>query len=285
MTWPRAAAGGLGWAFAVAALALGCGGPIESEEPIVTEAPPTAPVTPAGDRIELVVFGAASLRDVLAAAKAVYEADHPEVTITVAADSSAALRTQIEQGALADVFLSADIANAQQLVDAGLTRGPPVGFASNALALVAPAANPAGIEGPADLARPGVKIVAAGDDVPITVYASTVVARLAELPGYPSGFPAAYKANVVSHEANVRTVLTKVELGEADAGFVYVTDAVSSNEVRVIPLPADTNVTAGYAGVVLLDAVHPDEASRFLAWIAGLDGQAVLARFGFGPRA
>ncbi|HSL97623.1 MAG TPA: molybdate ABC transporter substrate-binding protein [Candidatus Deferrimicrobiaceae bacterium] len=284
MTRRRAAPGRLGWAVALAALVLGCGGPVESVEPVVTEAPPTPPVTPAGDRVELVVFGAASLRDVLAAAKAVYEADHPEVTLSVAADSSAALRTQIEQGALADVFLSADITNAQQLADAGLTRGPPVEFASNALALVVPSANPARIEGPADLARPGVKIVAAGEDVPITAYASIVVASLAALPGYPSGFAAAYLANVVSHEANVRAVLTKVELGEADAGFVYVTDAVSSSDVRVIPLPADNNVTAGYAGVVPLDAVHPDEASRFLAWIAGPDGQAVLARFGFGPR-
>jgi len=252
---------------------------------VVTEAPPTAPGTPAGDRFELVVFGAASLRDALAAIKAVYEADHPEVTITVAADSSAALRTQIEQGALADVFLSADTLNPQRLVEAGLTTGPALEFASNAVALVVPLANPAGIEAPVDIVRPGTKVVAAGEDVPITIYTAMVVAAVASTPGYPAGFVAAYEANVVSREANVRAVLTKIELGEADAGFVYVTDAVASSQVRVIPLPPGTNVAARYAGVVLGDAVRPAEAARFLAWIAGPDGQAVLARFGFGPLA
>jgi molybdate transport system substrate-binding protein len=272
------------WVAVLAALLLGCAGePDESEPAIITEAPHTAPVSPTGDRVELLVFGAASLRDVLAAAKAVYEEDHPNIDLTVAADSSAALRTQIEQGAAADVFLSADTVNAERLVEAGLTSGDAVVFARNAVALVVPPDNPAGIETPADLADPGVKIVAAGEDVPISVYAEQVVEQLAALPGYPAGFAAAYRANIVSREDNVRSVLAKVELGEADAGFVYVTDAVASSAVRVVPVPAESNVAATYAAVVLADAPEPAEARRFLDWMAGPDGQAVLTRFGFGP--
>lgn len=262
----------------------GCAGaPDESEPPVITEAPPTAPPTLIGERVELVVFGAASLRDALAAAKSVYEMDHPTITLTVAADSSAALRTQIEQGAAADVFLSADSVNAQRLVEAGFADGEPVAFAQNALALVVPSSNPAGIQAPADLADPGVKIIAAGEDVPITLYAQEVVRKLAGLAGYPAGFAVAYGANVVSREDNVRAVLAKLELAEGDAGFVYVTDAVSSTQVQVVPLPAGTNVAATYAGVVVGDSTQPAEARQFLEWIAGPDGQAVLARFGFGP--
>lgn len=268
----------------LAGVLLGCGSGVEeSEPPVITEAPPTAPIAPSGDRVELIVFGAASLNEVLAAAKAVYESDHPNVTLTVATDSSAALRTQIEQGALADVFLSADALNPGRLAEAGLTSGEPVVFARNALALVVPLSNPAGISTPADLADPGVKIVAAGQDVPITVYAETVVDQLAAQPGYASGFAAAYGRNIVSREDNVRAILAKLELGEGDAGFVYVTDAVGSSDVRVVPLPPGTNVAATDAGVVLRDAPAPSEARRFLDWIAGPDGQAVLTRFGFGP--
>jgi molybdate transport system substrate-binding protein len=270
----------------VATLLLACSGvPEESDPPVVTEAPQTAPISPTGERVELLVFGAASLRDALAAAKAVYESDHPHVTVIVAADSSAALRTQIEQGAAADVFLSADSANAERLVEAGLASGEAVAFARNAVALVVPLDNPAGIETPADLADQGVQIVAAGEDVPVTVYADQVVDNLAALPGYPDGFAVAYERNIVSREDNVRAVLAKLELGEGDAGFVYVTDAVASTQVRVVPLPPGSNVAATYAGVALRDAPEPTEARRFLDWIAGPDGQAVLTRFGFGPPA
>lgn len=274
---------GLAGAVALATVLLGCGEAVESEPPVETVAPPTAPATPSGDRVELIVFAAASLRNVLAAAKATFEADHPGTTITVAADSSAALRTQIEQGASADVFLSADASNPDRLVEAGLTDGAGEVFASNGLALVVPVANPAGIEAPSDLARPGVKIVAGGLDVPLTGYVDDLVARLGAVPGYPSDFVAAYRSNIVSREDNVRAVLAKLELGEGDAGFVYVTDAVTASEVRVVPLPGGLNVRAVYVGVVLRSSAEPAAARRFLDWIAGPDGQGVLAGFGFGP--
>jgi molybdate transport system substrate-binding protein len=255
--------------------------PAIAAQPTATPEPsPSAP--PA---VELSIFGAASLRPVLDAVRPAYEAAHPGVTLIIATDSSAALATQIEQGAPADVFLSADTTNAQRLVDGGFAAGAAAVFAANALAVIVPAGNPAGLTTPADLARPGVKVIAAGDEVPITKYAAQLVANLARLPGYPPGFEVAYAANVVSREDNVRAVAAKVELGEGDAGIVYVTDAAASARVATLPVPDDGNVLAAYAGVVVAASDHVEAARAFLDWMIGSDGQAILASFGFRPPA
>jgi molybdate transport system substrate-binding protein len=233
----------------------------------------------------LTVFGAASLGGALDDVRSAYEAAVPGAALTISTDSSAALETQIEQGAPADVFLSADTAQPQKLIDAGLVRGDPVVFARNRLTVIVPAGNPGKVASAADLARPGLKIVAAGDEVPISRYAGQLVANLAREPGYPSGFSAAYAANVVSKEDNVRAVVAKVALGEGDAAIVYQTDAAASANVRTIDLPDDANVYASYAGVVVTRASRADAAAAFLAWLAGPDGQAILATFGFLPPA
>jgi molybdate transport system substrate-binding protein len=150
------------------------------------------------------------------------------------------------------------------------------------LALVVPTGNPAGIASPFDLARPGVRLVAAGATVPITEYAAQMVGILAGLPGAPRDFAAAVEASVVSREDNARAVLAKIELGEGDAAIVYATDATAAGDaVELIPLPEAAKVPVTYAAVVLRDAPHPQAAARFLAWLAGAEGQAVLARFGF----
>jgi len=117
---------------------------------------------------ELVVFAAASLRRAVEQAAAAFEASHPGTTVTVSTDSSSALATQIEQGAPADVFLSADTTNPQKLVDGGFAADPATPFAANALTVVTPTDNPAGLASSADLAQPGVRIIAARDAVPIT---------------------------------------------------------------------------------------------------------------------
>jgi molybdate transport system substrate-binding protein len=246
---------------------------------------PAPAVAPNAERVDLLILGAASLRRVLEAVEEAYEAAHPGTTITISTDSSAALATQIELGAPADVFLSADTVNAQRLVDAGLADGEPVVFAENRLTIIVPTGNPAGIASPADLARPGLRIVAAGEEVPITKYAAELVANLAGEPGYPSDFAAAYEANVVSREDNVKAVVAKIELGEGDAGIVYVTDAAASGEVETVAVPDRANVRAHFAGVVIEASRHRDAARAFLAWFAGPAGQAILARFGFLPPA
>lgn len=244
----------------------------------------SGPGTPSSsDPVELVVFGAASLKGVLEQARTAYEGAHPGTSLTISTDSSATLVTQIEQGAPVDVFLSADTNSPQRLVDDGLATGGLVPFAGNALAVIVPVGNPAGLASPADLANAGVKVIAAGDQVPITTYATRLVANLAQQPGYPVGFESAYAANVVSREENVKAVVAKIELGEGDAGIVYLTDATAARNVEMLDVPEDANVSATYAGVVVEGSDHRDAAAAFLDWLAGADGRAMLQEFGFLP--
>jgi len=232
--------------------------------------------TTSGSTDALTVYAAASLKDAIEHVVTVYETAVPGATISLATGSSATLRTQVEQGAPADVFLSADQANPRKLVESGLTDGPVVDFAGTTLAIIVPVTDPAGIRTPADLARPGVKVIAAGADVPITTYARRVVANL--------GIAVAYDANVVSREDNVRAVVAKIELGEGDAAIVYATDAAMSDKVSTVDIPVGANVTAVYAGVVVKSSRHAAAAHAFLTWLAGPDGRAELGRFGFTPR-
>ena len=230
---------------------------------------------------QLTVLGAASLRSVLDEARTVYEASRPETTLVISTDSSAAIETQIEQGADADVFLSADTTNPQKLVDGGFAEGEAVVFAGNELTIVVPADNPGGIETWADLADDGVKVIAAGEEVPITGYASQLIANLAMQPDAPAGYAAAYAANIVSREENVKALLGKIELGEGDAGIVYLTDAVASTKVKTVDVPEGANIPVTYAGVVVKSSHDIQGARAFLDWFVGPDGQAILARFGF----
>jgi molybdate transport system substrate-binding protein len=247
----------------------------------------TAPASfgPSAAGGELTIYGAASLKAALDLAKTAYEATHPGTTLTISTDSSSALETQIEQGAPADVFLSADSTNPQKLVDKGLADAPPVPFAANELTIVVPAANPAAISSPADLAKPGIKVIGAGDTVPITKYATQLVQNLATQPGYPADFVARYDANVASKEDNVKALLAKIELGEGDAGIVYVTDAEASGKVRTVDVPDAANVAAAYDGVVLRPSGNAAAAKDFLDWVAGPDGQSILHGLGFLPPA
>jgi molybdate transport system substrate-binding protein len=248
--------------------------------PATTAPPPAATAAPSGG---LTIFAAASLKAVLAKVKTTYEAAHPGTTLTISTDSSSALETQIEQGAPADVFLSADTTNPQKLVDKGLAAGAVTRFAGNLLTVIVPTANPAYIQTPKDLANPGVKVIAAGDTVPITKYATALVANLAKEAGYPADFATRYTANIVSKEDNVAAVVAKIELGEGDAGIVYVTDAKTSTKVGTFAVPATANVPATYSGVVVKASTKADVAAAFLTWFAGADGQAILATFGFLP--
>ena len=250
---------------AMALLLSGCAGPAGS--------PSVAPAA-------LTIFAAASLRDAIDAAVETYEAANPGTTLVVATDSSAALATQIEQGAPADLFLSADLKNPQRLVEQGLTDGAAVPIAGNTLVVVVHGDDNQ-ITSPVQLADPGVDIIAAGDDVPITAYATQVVDNLAREPGYPADFAAAYQRNIVSREDNAQAIIAKLGLGEGAAAIVYATDAKASTTLVAIEIPPSANVTATYAGVVVRASGHPDAARAFLTWLAGPDGQAILAEFGF----
>jgi len=259
----------------VALLIAACGGGAPSAVPSTAQS--------MGAPTPLTIYGAASLKGALDRMKPAWESSHPGSGLTISTDSSAALEMQIEQGAPADVFLSADETNPKKLADKGLADGAPTDFAGNLLTVIVPTANPARITSPKDLARTGIKIIAAGDDVPITKYASQIVQKLAKLSGYPDDFAAAYAANVASKEENVKAVVAKVALGEGDAAIVYATDAKAEPKVRPIEMPTDANVPACYAGVVTTGSADRATAREFLDWVAGPDGQAILASFGFLP--
>jgi molybdate transport system substrate-binding protein len=274
------------WPTAALALALGfTAAPVVAQSPSPASAPPPgtsaslAPSCPPGEP----VFAAASLTNALEDLGGPWTAAHPGSDLILTFDASSALRAQVEEGAIADVFVSADTKNAQAIVDGCLAPGPIVPFAGNSLVIVVPTGNPAGIETPADLAASGVRVVAAGPEVPISGYARQVIANLAALPDYPSGFASAVAANTVSEEDNVRAVLAKIQLGEGDVAIVYVTDAASSDDVQRVAIPDGANVLAAYAAVAVGSATQLALATEFLAFLLGPEAQGVLAGHGFLP--
>lgn len=276
------------FALALAACSSSGSSPSASSVPDTTASAPasTAPSTgpsASAASTELTIYAAASLKAALDKAKTQYQAANPGVTLVISTDASSALETKIEQGAPADLFLSADTTNPQKLGDKGLTIGGATTFAKNKLTVIVPKDNSAKIQTPKDLANSGVKIIAAGDAVPITKYATQLVANLAKQPGYPMNYVNAYDANIASKEENVSAVVAKIATGQGDAGIVYVTDANGKADVAPVDVPADANVIATYAGVVVKPSQNPEAAQAFLSWFAGPDGQAVLTSFGFLP--
>jgi molybdate transport system substrate-binding protein len=188
--------------------------------------------------------------------------------------SSSTLAQQIRQGAPADVFASADLRNPQELRSAGLCDRPLV-FATNALVVVYPRSNPGKVKTVFDLRRPGVKVVIAAQGVPIGDYTRTVLRKL--------GISRAVLANVVSQEPDVRGVLAKVALGEADAGFVYRTDAATvRNRVGVIRLPTRAQPSVKYGICVVSSSSHKADARAFITRVLGKTGRARLTAAGFG---
>jgi molybdate transport system substrate-binding protein len=216
----------------------------------------------------LTVFAAASLTDVLPKI-----APLPRYGFA----GSDQLAFQIQQGAPADVFLAASPKYPELLYKQGLVQKP-IQFATNTLVLIVPKANPAGIHTADDLTKPGVKIVIGDPSVPVGAYTRTVLANL--------GISAAVLKNVVSQETDVRSVLAKVALGEADAGFVYITDAKTvKGKVGVIAIRESAQPHVVYEAAVVKSSPRLQAAYRFLTRLIRPAAQQTLERFGFGPRA
>ncbi|MCA9651810.1 MAG: molybdate ABC transporter substrate-binding protein [Myxococcales bacterium] len=227
----------------------------------------------------LTVLAAASLTDAFTELASDFQAAQG-VAVVLSTAGSQALRVQIEQGAPADLFASANARHMEALVEAGWVRDAEV-FATGELVLVVPRGNPAGLRTLEDLPR-AERVVLGTPEVPIGSYARTVLDRAEAL--YGPGFRSRVEARVVSLEPNVRLVLTKVELGEADAALVYRSDATSARAVEVVSLP-ELGVRPEYHVGVLTAAAAPGLAERFVALLRGEAGQAVLRRHGFGSPA
>jgi molybdate transport system substrate-binding protein len=224
------------------------------------------------------VSAAASLTDAFRELAAAYERSHPGLTVELNFAGSQVLQTQIEHGARVDVFASADLAHAQALAKAGLL-GPHRVFARNRLVVARPAGE-GKVRRLEDLARPGIRLVVAGPSVPAGRYTAEALGKMSAGP-FGAGFRTSVEANVVSQETNVRAVLAKVALGEADAGFVYATDLVGARGVAAIDIPEACNVIAEYPIGILRESAAPAEAAAFVDFVLSADGQAVLGRHGF----
>jgi molybdate transport system substrate-binding protein len=228
----------------------------------------------------LTVYAAASLTDAFNALGPRFEQAHPGWKARFSYGASSTLRAQIEQGAPADVFASADSEQMQPLVSAGLVL-PPQFFARNRLALVVPAQNPGKVQALRDLARPGLRLVTTVSAAPIGRYTQRLLEKLSTPRGYGTDFARRVNANVVSREANVRSVLAKVELGEADAGVVYETDARASKRVKTLPIPRDANLFAEYPVAVVAASRSRPMADAFIRFIRSEAGKSVLRQYGF----
>lgn len=229
----------------------------------------------------LTVFAAASLSEAFEAMGKRFEAEHPGVEVTFNFAGSQQLAQQLAQGAPGDVFASANAQQMEAVVASGrIGEEAPVTFAHNGLVVALPPGNPAGVTGLGDLARPGVQLALADEAVPAGRYALDFLERADGEAALGADYRQRVLANVVSYEQNVRTVLTKVALGEADAGIVYVSDAAAA-EVETVAIPEQLNPTASYPIAPLEDAERPELARAFVDFVLAAAGQETLTAFGF----
>jgi molybdate transport system substrate-binding protein len=243
----------------------------------------------AGDRSpgrELTVFAASSLTNALDEISTAFEAEYPGVRIIRNYAASSQLASQIPEGAPADVFASANVEQMQHLVDGGYINGAVKLFASNRLTVIVPADNPGNIERLADLAEPGVILVLAVPGVPVRNYTDQFVSLVEADPDYGYLFSKGFYANVVSEEDNVRRVVAKVALGEADAGVVYTSDVTPDifNDIRQIPIANEFNVLATYPIGLINNSQESDLAQAFIDYILSDEGQSILGEWGFGSK-
>ena len=259
---------------------------------------------PSGSARTLTVFAAASLTEAFTEVAAAFEQFNPGISVDLSSAGSQLLRVQLEHGARADVFASADQRHMDLAIKSGLVSGEAIIFASNRLVIVVPKVEENALKdsaegraaasnlhnskdtslvgSPADLARKGVKLALAQPEVPAGSYASTVIERMGQDPRFGPDYPQRVLANVVSEEANVRHVLQKVVLGEVDAGMVYYSDAQVATNVSVIPIPDEANVVATYTFALLGDSDQPEVAEAFIKFVLSPAGQAILGKHGLG---
>lgn len=230
----------------------------------------------------LTVYAAASLTDVFTEMGKAFETSHPGVTVAFNFGGSQNLRTQIEQGAPVDVFASANAREMDALVAQNMIQsGAPKVFLTNQLVVILPEENPAGIGSLEDLGKPGLKLVLAAEEVPAGRYAREVLEKLNAMSG--AQYRDKVLANVVSNEDNIRQAVTKVQLGEADAGIVYVSDAVAVPGLQKIEIPAEMNVVAEYPIAGLAESTNSGLANDFIVYVLSAEGQATLKKWGFTP--
>ncbi len=264
----------------------GCGSPATSTTGHQTLSPTAASPTalvPFGAGKEIVVFAGSSLTDAFNEIGAAFSAKYGGAKVTYNFGGSNQLRAQIEQGARAEVFASANQTEMDNLAKSDLVVGTPQTFVRNVLTVITPKDNPGKIERLQDLRRSGLKLVVALPNVPVGGYTMQMLDKLNADPAYGDGFKEQALKNVISQENNVRQVVAKVQLGEADAGVVYTSDvtAASSSEIRMLEVPEMFNVIASYPIAVTKKAKEPELARAYIEYILSSEGQEILKKHNF----
>jgi molybdate transport system substrate-binding protein len=256
------------------ALLAGCGAK--------ASAVPTRPV----ESGVFIVFAAASLTESFTEIAALFESEHPGVKVVPNLAGSQALSAQLGEGAPADVFASASKQEMDNAVAAGrVADGSQRTFVRNKLVVIYPTDNPAWLSTLQDLAKPGLKLVLAEAEVPVGKYSVEFLDKASQEAVFGATFKDDVLKNVVSYEDNVKSVLTKVALGEADAGIVYLTDITLDNASKVgrIEIPDALNTIANYPIAAVGDATQPGLAQAFVELVLSDQGQAIMAKYGFLP--
>ena len=252
--------------FCFALFALGC-------------APRTDAARASAKTQEIVVFAAASLTEAFTQVGASFEQTHPQSRVIFNFAGSQQLASQLDQGAQADIFASADQRQMDAVVSTGrIDPASVISFACNRLVVVSSSESVASLR---DLTAPGVKLVIGAQAVPVGVYTLDFLDAAAADPSYGEAFRTGVLANVVSYEQNVRAVLSKVRLGEADAGIVYATDAQTAADVAVLGIPPHLNQLTGYQIAPLRDGSSPDVAAQFVDFLRSPEGKSLLTDAGF----
>lgn len=232
----------------------------------------------------LTVMAAASLTEAFTEIGKQFEAENPGITVLFNFAGSQTLAQQIVEGAPADVFASANQKQMQVVIDGNGAEAANVSlFVENELVVVVPQDNPAQITQLQDLAKPGIKLVLADSSVPVGQYSLEFLTKASQNSSFWAGYEANVLKQVVSYEANVRAVLSKVALGEADAGIVYSSDVLASDQVQKITIPAEFNIIAQYPIVALKNSPAPEAAEAFIKFVLSNSGQDILAKYGFKP--
>ena len=266
------------------AVLTACGGATPAAPtaaPMAIAEPTAAPAATTG---ELMVFAAASLTAAFKEIGEKFGAANGGTMVTFNFAGSDQLATQITQGAPADVFASANKKQLDVVIKAGeIISGTERTFVRNRLVVVYPKDNPAKLAALKDLANPGIKIVLANKSVPVGGYALDFLGKASKLPEYTETYSPTVLKNVVSYEENVKAVLSKITLGEADAGIVYTTDAatVTDGSIGTLKIPDNLNTIATYPIAATKNAKNADLAQKFVEFVLSPDGQQILATYGF----
>ena len=230
----------------------------------------------------LTVFAAASLTDAFRELGQAFESEK-STPITFNFGASSQLRTQLGQGASADVFASADQNQMNNARNDGSIAGPDVTFARNRLVVIAPKDNPGRLQSAADIASPGIRFVTASPDVPIGVYTQNMFDKMSQIDVFGADFKDRANANIVSREPNVRQVVAKVQLGEADAAVVYLSDVTpaSAPDLMTIAIPDELNTLVSYPIALVTGGPQAELGQAFIDMVMSPAGQGVLMRWNF----